>query len=86
MSAPEVGTRSTCARCGKAVWLRKVGEAGNGEHRGQDVLQWCARRGSKPAPIRCPVSDGWPTTYHQAKGFDVIYWRGEVWSRPDYLS
>jgi len=71
---PRIGARAVCQRCGRTVWLRKVGEAGSGEHRGENVLQWCARRGGKTRPILCPVSDGYPTTYHTPKGFQTLYY------------
>lgn len=77
---PAPGARAKCDRCGRTVWLRKVGTAGNHHSQPYDtaIHQWCHRRGAKPQPgqragtIYCPVSDGWPTTYHVVNGLTTL--------------
>ncbi len=50
--------RQTCRYCGRRIWWVKVGERFNGTA----VFTWCARIGTKPAPITCPKC---PQHYHQ---------------------
>lgn len=73
---PALGTKGTCAKCGKTVWLKSAGVIGYSSkvHPGAKCFQWAARKGSKPRPILCPVTDGWPSAYHQPDGFELIYY------------
>lgn len=69
-AGPQPGMRAICARCGRTVWLRKVGTiaASDLAPAGTPAYHWVARKGSKPSPLQCPVSDGHPMTYHAPAG------------------
>jgi hypothetical protein len=52
--------RTYCRKCGKRVWWRRCAtDAISGE----PWFKWCARIGSKPAPIDCPKGG-----YHDVLG------------------
>lgn len=71
----KVGQVEKCARCGRTIRLKSTGTVGSGPApSGTTIYQWCARKGTKPAPIYCPVSDGWPTTYHAPDGQPVVFY------------
>lgn len=53
--------REQCVKCGRRLWYRQVGSR---DYAGKvPVFGWCARRGSTPPPLYCPVGG-----YHQPDG------------------
>ncbi len=72
---PPLGVRKKCGRCGRSVWLRQAGTIGLSDQwpRGTKVYSWYTRKGSKDRH-RCPVSDGWPMTYHRPEGHETMYY------------
>lgn len=78
-TTPPVGTKASCARCAHTLWLRQVATTGSTSNPpNAPVFQWVARKGSRPRPIQCPVSDGWPTTYHRPDGYRTSYYGPSV--------
>lgn len=74
------GRRETCSRCRRTVWLRSVGTVALGPApHGSRIFQWMGRRGTT-APMLCPVSDGYPATYHKVDGEPTV-----IYADPDTL-
>lgn len=77
---PPLGTKATCERCGKTVWLRKIAVTGHlSTVPTAKVYGWAARKNAKPRPLACMGS--WGLARHKPAGQEVEYFgpAGKGW-------